>query len=149
MLALPRRSGDSQLLTRAPDERFIWSTAPSDSYSGAIKQVIRAYAGDGWLTVNETSEVVGTSVRTMQCRLSAENKTYSDILEETRAELAGNLLENTDATMFEISKQLGYSDQATSHGPFVAGQRCRQRISALDGDWLKRCEGAIVCEGGQ
>jgi AraC-like DNA-binding protein len=112
MLALPRRSGDSQLLTRTPDERSIWSTAPSDSYSGAIKQVIRAYAGDGWLTVNETSEVVGTSVRTMQRRLSAENKTYTEVLEETRAEIAGNLLENTDATMFEISQQLGYSDQS-------------------------------------
>ena len=112
MLALPSRSGDSQLLTRAPDERFIWSTAPSDSYSGAIKQVIRAYAGDGWLTVNETSEVVGTSVRTMQRRLSAENKTYTEVLEETRAEVAGNLLQDTDTTIFEISKQLGYSDQS-------------------------------------
>ena len=107
LLALPCKSGGSN-----PNEESLWSTAPSDSYSGAIKQVIRAYAGDGWLTVNETSEVVGTKLRTMQRRLSKEKKTYSDILEETRAEVAGNLLENTDATMFEISKQLGYSEQA-------------------------------------
>ena len=107
LLALPCKSGGSN-----PNEESLWSKEPSRSFSGAIKQVIRAYAGDGWLTVNETSEVVGTSVRTMQRRLSAEKKTYSDILEETRAEVAGNLLENTDATMFEISRQLGYSDQS-------------------------------------
>lgn len=107
LLALPsNREGAN------PSEEALWLTAPSRSFSGAIKQVICAYAGDGWLTVNETSEVVGTSVRTMQRRLSSEKTTYSDILEETRAEVAGNLLENTDTTMFEISRQLGYSDQS-------------------------------------
>ena len=112
LLALPCKSGGSNPRNPNPNEESLWSTAPSRSFSGAIKQVIRAYAGDGWLTVNETSEVVGTSVRTMQRRLSAEKKTYSDIIEETRAEVAGNLLENTDATMLEISRQLGYSDQS-------------------------------------
>ena len=107
LLALPCKNEGAN-----PNEESLWLTAPSPSFSGAIKQVIRAYAGDGWLTVNETSEVVDTSVRTMQRRLSAEKKTYSEILEETRAEAAGNLLENTDATMLEISRQLGYSDQS-------------------------------------
>ena len=107
LLALPCKSGNS-----TPNEESLWLTAPSRSFSGAIKQVIRAYAGEGWLTVNEISEVVGASVRTMQRRLSAEKKTYSDILEDTRAEVAGNLLENSDATMCEISRQLGYSDQS-------------------------------------
>ena len=47
----------------------------------------------------------------MQRRLSSENKTYSELLEEARAEMAQELLEYTDATMSEIAEQLGYSDQ--------------------------------------
>jgi AraC-like DNA-binding protein len=112
MLALPPKNDESNLHHLKPREEFLWSTAPSDSFSAAIKQVIRAYTGDSWLTVHQASEAVGISVRTMQRRLSAENKSYSDVLEETRAEAARDLLENTDATILEISVQLGYSHQS-------------------------------------
>ena len=64
----------------------------------------------------------------MQRRLSAEHKTYSEVREETRAEAAGNLLENTDATIFETSEQLGYSDQ--SH--FTRAFRCWAAVSPTE-----------------
>jgi AraC-like DNA-binding protein len=109
MLALAAKSCKPR--DRSSAEEDSWSTAPSDTFSGAVKQLIRAYAGDSWLSVKEASEVAGTSLRTMQRRLSAEATTYSGLLEEVRAESAGNLLENTDASMSEISEQLGYSDR--------------------------------------
>jgi AraC-like DNA-binding protein len=112
MFALPPKSCKCIPGDRHSEEENLWSTAPSDTFSGAVKQLIRAYSNGGWLSVAEASEVADTSMRTMQRRLSAEATTYSGLLEEVRAELAGNLLENTDATMHEIAEQLGYRDQA-------------------------------------
>jgi AraC-like DNA-binding protein len=110
MLALPPKSCKCIPGNRNCEEEHLWSAAPSDTFSGAVRQLIRAYAGGGWLSVKEASEVAGTSIRTMQRRLCAGATTYSSLLEEVRAELAGNLLENTDAPMSEISEQLGYGD---------------------------------------
>jgi AraC-like DNA-binding protein len=112
MLALPRRGAGSDSRTRDVDEADLWSIAPSASASDAIRQVIRAYATDGWLSAAHASDLVGMSLRTMQRSLSTEGRTYSDLLDETRSETAADLLENTDAPMAEISDQLGYSDQS-------------------------------------
>jgi AraC-like DNA-binding protein len=112
MLALPRRSAASDSRTPDFDEAALWSIAPSDSASNAIKQLIRAYAVDGWLAADQAGDLVGMSLRTMQRRLSTEGRTYSDLLDETRSEMAANLLEHTDVPMAEISDQLGYSDQS-------------------------------------
>jgi AraC-like DNA-binding protein len=112
MLALPLHGAESQRRASDVDEAVLLSTAPSTSVSGAIKQLIRAYARDGWLAANEASDLVGMSLRTMQRILSVEGRTYSGLLDETRSEMAADLLEHTDAPMAEISNQLGYSDQS-------------------------------------
>jgi AraC-like DNA-binding protein len=112
MLALPRRGAASDGRTHDVDEADLWSIAPSASASNAIKQMIRAYATDGWLAANQASDLVGMSLRTMQRSLSVEGRTYSDLLEETRSGMAAEFLENTDVPMAEISDHLGYSDQS-------------------------------------
>ena len=111
MLALPPKSCMCVQGNLDSEQEHLWSTAPPKTFSGAVKHLIRAYANAGWLNVKQASEVAGTSMRTMQRQLSAEAKTYSGLLEEVRAELAGDLLENTDATMHEIAEKLGYRDQ--------------------------------------
>jgi AraC-like DNA-binding protein len=112
MLALPRLGKDPCRSTPSIDEAHLRSTAPSRSVAGAIKQLLRTYAVDGWLTVNEASDLAGMSLRTMQRSLAVEGRTYSGVLEETRAEMAEDLLVSTDAAMAEISNRLGYSDQS-------------------------------------
>jgi AraC-like DNA-binding protein len=112
MLALPSQSCKCSSGNPDSEEADLWSAAPSDTFSGALKQLIRAYAGDDWLTVKEACEVAGTSLRTMQRRLSAEATTYSGLLDEVRSELAGELLENTNTPVAEISAQLGYGDRS-------------------------------------
>jgi AraC-like DNA-binding protein len=112
MLALPLHGAESHRRASGVDEADLWSTAPSASVSGAIKQLIRAYAPGGWLAANQASDLAGMSLRTMQRSLSVEGRTYSDLLEEIRSRMAEDLLENTDAPMSEISDRLGYSDQS-------------------------------------
>ena len=108
MLALAPSGGP------ASDDRFNGRnqlTAPARSYAGALGQMLRSYASDGWLTIEAASEAANTSVRTMQRRLSAEQTTYSRVVEDTRANMAGDLLETTRATIAETAHQLGYKNQ--------------------------------------
>jgi AraC-like DNA-binding protein len=115
MLALPQQRCGRRA---EADEALLWSTAPSESASGAVHQLIQAYAEDRWLTIEEASDALDMHPRTLQRRLAAENETYSAILEETRAEVAGRLLEDTDASVCEIARRLGYSNSSNFNRAF-------------------------------
>jgi len=88
-----------------------WKTLLADSYAQSLKQVIRTYANDSWLSIDEASEVTDQSVRTIQRRLSMEPTTYSELVQQCRAEIAGDLLENSRIAIAEIAHQLGYRSQ--------------------------------------
>jgi AraC-like DNA-binding protein len=108
MLALPvaknSAQGGNKDVNPAP-------TPIPDNYAESLKQIIRTYASDGWLNVDEAGEVTGQSVRTLQRRLSTEQDNYSHLVQQCRLEMAGDLLENSDATMADIAHQLGYRNQ--------------------------------------
>jgi AraC-like DNA-binding protein len=108
MLALPVAKNTTQGGNKDANP---WPTLLSDSYAKSLKQIIRSYANDCWLSIDEASEVIDQSVRTLQRRLSTEQNTYSNLVQQCRAEMAGDLLENSDATMAEIAHQLGYGNQ--------------------------------------
>ena len=88
-----------------------WPTLLADSYAKSLKQIIRSYADDRWLSLDEASEVTDQSVRTLQRRLSMEQNTYSSLVQQCRSEMAGNLLENSGISIAEIAHQLGYGNQ--------------------------------------
>ena len=109
MLALPITKNSTM---RADVNADLWSSAPHGSYTESLQQMIQSYASDRWLSIDQASEVTNTSVRTIQRRLSMEQKTYSNLIQESRAEMAGNLLENTDTAIAEIAHHLGYRNQS-------------------------------------
>jgi AraC-like DNA-binding protein len=108
MLALPVAKNSAQGVNKdvKPGPTLI-----PDSYAKSLKQVIRTYASDGWLSVDEVSEVTGQSARTLQRRLSMEQDSYSHLVQQCRLEMAGDLLENSNASIKDIAHQLGYSNQ--------------------------------------
>lgn len=110
MLSLPltNRTGRHQ---GNVGDKHLWTTAPAKTYAESLQQMIRSYASTAWLTIEQASEATNISVRTLQRRLSAEQTTYSRVIERTRAEMAGELLERTDASMAEVAHQLGYRNQ--------------------------------------
>jgi AraC-like DNA-binding protein len=114
-LALPQQGCGGRA---EADEALLWSNAPSEANSGAVGQLIQAYAEDRWLTIEETSDALGMHPRTLQRRLAEEGQTFSAILEETRAEVAGRLLEDTDASFCEIARRLGYSNPSNFNRAF-------------------------------
>jgi len=108
MLALPVAKNSAQGVNKdvKPGPTLI-----PNSYAKSLKQVIRTYASDGWLSVDEVSEVTGQSARTLQRRLSMEQDSYSHLVQQCRLEMAGDLLENSNASIKDIAHQLGYSNQ--------------------------------------
>lgn len=109
MLALPLQ--DRKQVTRREKAQLPKRALP-DTYSDAIERVIATYASDRWLSIEEAAEVLGTSTRSLQRRLGAEHTTYSGVVERTRSEMAGELLEQTDASVADIAASLGYRSQA-------------------------------------
>jgi AraC-like DNA-binding protein len=108
MLALPVTKHPAQGEDIDTD---LGSTAPAEICAESIREIVLSYATDGWLSIEQFSEVARTSVRTTQRCLAMEQKTYSDLIQQCRAEMAGGLLENTDVAIAEIANQLGYSSQ--------------------------------------
>ncbi|MBT8469117.1 MAG: AraC family transcriptional regulator [Deltaproteobacteria bacterium] len=109
MLAMPvarSTASDEEI-----DTERLWSTAPPTSYPAAIREMIRQYAPAGWLTIEEVADLAGASPRTVQRHLSTEKTTFWSLVETTRAEIAGELLERTDATMADIARHVGYQHQ--------------------------------------
>ena len=51
------------------------------------------------------------SVRTLQRRLAEEDCVFSELVDEVRAELAVEMLRNTEASLGEIAGETGYSAQ--------------------------------------
>jgi len=110
MLALPLAStGPGTGDACEPDQAT--ATLP-ETIEGVVGQLIISYADDRWLTITEAAEVLGMSARTLQRRLAAENATYKGVVEQTRSERAGDLLDQTDAPIAEIAARLGYQSQA-------------------------------------
>jgi AraC-like DNA-binding protein len=108
MLALPvakkTAQGEKKDVNPAP-------TPIPDSYAESLKQIIRAYANDGWLSVDEAGEATGQSVRTLQRRLATEQDNYSNLVQQCRLEMAGDLLENGSESIADIAHHLGYRNQ--------------------------------------
>jgi AraC-like DNA-binding protein len=111
MLALPqeRSSGVATPL---------WAPPPAESASSSLKQMLLAYSDDRWLTLEEACDALGMNPRTLQRHLAADDTTYSAILDEVRAKVAGDLLENTDAPLSQISRDLGYSNPSNFNRAF-------------------------------
>jgi AraC-like DNA-binding protein len=108
MLALPVTKHPAQGEDIDTD---LGSTAPAEICAESIREIVLSYATDGWLSIEQFSEVARTSVRTTQRCLAMEQKTYTDLVQQCRAEMAGNLLGNTDVAIADIANQLGYSSQ--------------------------------------
>jgi AraC-like DNA-binding protein len=111
MLALPLAGPDREATADQVDENHVREAVLPQSCSDALRRVIETYARDRWLSIGEAAEVFDQSARTIQRRLAHERTTYNRVLEQARAELAGGLLETTDATIADIARQLGYRGQ--------------------------------------
>ena len=68
--------------------------------------------GHGTPDIESTAATMRTSVRTLQRRLHATGLTYAGLVQQVRHAAARRMLEDARRRIGEISRTLGYSDQA-------------------------------------
>ena len=64
-------------------------------------------------TIDNTARRVGMPVRTLQRRLKESGLSYSELVEQTRYELACRLLDMPGAKMAAVARALGYNDPSS------------------------------------
>lgn len=89
--------------------------AHSLSIIDRVESYIRGSLASGNCTIERCADKIGTSVRTLQAKLAAENARFSELVENQRAALAKSHLAQRQLSLDEIADRLGYGEQ-TSFG---------------------------------
>jgi AraC-like DNA-binding protein len=69
-------------------------------------------------SVDVVARALGTSARTLARRLEEEDRTFKEVLEETRRDLAVSYLRDRNVPLAEVAFLLGYADIPTFHKAF-------------------------------
>lgn len=78
-------------------------------WARSVVEAIKATTGTG-VVIGEVASVLNTSVRTLQRRLEQNNMTFRQLRDLARFELAAALLTDTNTSISEISRRLGYEE---------------------------------------
>jgi AraC-like DNA-binding protein len=85
------------------------STQPLKVY----KKLITERLPVSYPTINYAAQRVGIPVRTLQRRLRESGLSYSELVEQTRCELACRLLDRPGAKAADVARALGYTDPSS------------------------------------
>lgn len=80
-----------------------------------VQSYVRGALPTGNCSAERGAEKLGLSVRTLQARLAAHGVSFSDLVEQQRAQLAKIYLSQTRMPLSEVAARLGYGEQ-TSFG---------------------------------
>ena len=89
------------------DGRRRLSTSQNGNFVAALRLALRSHRCRR--TISQAADLAGVSVRTLQRKLAVEGLTFSELVEQVRTELSSELLKETDLSLNQISKELGYS----------------------------------------
>lgn len=92
---------------------------PKASTAAKARAVVQELLPRGDVSIELAAEALRTSPRTLQRKLREENTSFSDIVDETRCELAKKHLRGRAHSIAEIALLVGFSDQSTFHRAFV------------------------------
>ena len=90
----------------------------SARFSEQVKTVITRDFGGKIPSLEIIAAHMNVSDRSFQRRLQQDGGTYRSLAAEMKKELAVNLLQNTDATVYAISEVLGYTEPSAFHRAF-------------------------------
>jgi AraC-like DNA-binding protein len=76
----------------------------------SLRWTINAMMGARSISIEDVASAAGTSVRTLQRRLTAHDVRFSDLLDETRRDAALRLLGREAMTVGEVAARLGYAN---------------------------------------
>ncbi|MGH8597270.1 MAG: helix-turn-helix transcriptional regulator, partial [Gammaproteobacteria bacterium] len=84
--------------------------AHDQSIAARVESIVRALLPFAPCSVEDVSKAMGLPVRTLQHRLTAGARTFKDIKDAVRADLALKYLKHSELGLSEIAEILGYSE---------------------------------------
>lgn len=107
--AMPRAGATSAMSLSAADWR---ASAPPADFLASLEVVVGSLLESGRLDVGSAATAAGSSVRSLQRRLTELGVSYSAVVERVRFRLASELLCDARVKIIEIAIATGYSDPA-------------------------------------
>lgn len=104
---------------------------------GTLRNLIAELAGKGHPSIGQAAAHLGLSARSLQRQLEHQGITYSDLVEDTRQEIARGLLHDTTLNIAQVAAMLGYRDPSSFSRAFARWAGCsprRYRAATREGD---------------
>jgi AraC-like DNA-binding protein len=101
----------------------------------AVRRALRALLVSGHASEDSVAAAFSMHRRTLNRRLRSERTTFRRLLDETRFEVARQLLRDTDATIDQVASGLGYS------GPTAFGRAFKRWSGLAPQAWRERGAG--------
>jgi AraC-like DNA-binding protein len=111
LLAHPIPTGEGWIDRREALTRLMQSASPT-RIEPSLRLLIRTYLPAGAPSAGQLARLLGTSVRSLQRRLAAQETTLSSIVDESRRERAMELIAARSVTVMEAALACGYTDAA-------------------------------------
>jgi len=81
-------------------------------YVETLREVIKAYLPEGYVSEKTAAELMDTSVRTLTRKLANHGISYGKLVDDVRFEVAKEQLGNTERRIIDITRSSGFKDQA-------------------------------------
>lgn len=98
-----------QLLNQYLESRLV-QLSSSEKVTDKVKKILHSSFKYEFPDIESVADKLQITARTLQRKLSVEQTTFKEILQETRFGIAKQLLKQNQLTVSEISYMLGYSD---------------------------------------
>lgn len=93
--------------------------APPDSLEARVRRAVGdALPAGGAPRIEDVARSLGLTARTVQRRLAESRTSYRQVVEETREEVARQLLAETERPLTEVAFLLGFSEPSAFHRAF-------------------------------
>lgn len=110
ILDMPLGSADSRTHSLVRSVLRWDASAAQAGLSSRIENMVRALLPYSACTVEEVSQAIGMSKRTLQDRLNKQKTSFKEIKDKVRYDLALKYLNSSSLSLAEISEILGYSE---------------------------------------
>jgi AraC-like DNA-binding protein len=109
-----------------PDQANLYQA----DFATSLRLLLAGYLDEG-LNIGQCSDLVGMSTRSLQRRLADNGTSFHQLLDQTRFDVAKQLLQDESINVTEISFELGYANPANFTRAFQrwAGLSPRQHRS--------------------
>lgn len=101
-----------KMSSKKPEINKAISDSVEPSFPHLMRELLKPCLSENWLNINVAADMADCSVRTFQRRLAKAGLNYSELLDQSRIDVAKALLEDRTAKIIDISLEVGYEDPA-------------------------------------